>query len=133
MDRLERLRRLHRLEEKMRDAANWRLAALARERDDLEAARRAMLAAAAGEFSSFGPLAVAVARRIRAIEQKLEAAIRAYDEQQMRAAEAASRAKMTGNVRAQAEASAHAERMRDDLADLIEAAVAARASRFAQG
>jgi hypothetical protein len=91
-----------------------------------------MLASAAGEFASFGPLAVAVARRIRAIEQELEAATQAHDKQRKRAVESASRAKMAKNARFQAEAMEEARRMRDDLTDLIEATLAAKASSSTQ-
>lgn len=132
-ERVKKLRRLERLQAKMQDAANWRLAALARERDELGAARQAMLASAAGEFASYGPLAVAVTRRIRAIEQKLEAALEAYGGQQARAAELASRVKMATRARSQGEALDEARRTRDDLMDLIEATMAAKASSSAQG
>jgi hypothetical protein len=132
-DRLGRLRRLERVQAKMQDAANWRLAALTRERDELDAARRAMLASAAGEFASFGPLAVAVTRRMRAIEQQLEVATQAHDKQLKRAAESTSRAKMAKNARSQAEAVEVVRRVRDDLTDLIEATLAARPSSSGQG
>ena len=132
-DRAERLRRLERLHAKLRDAAELRLAALSREREELEAARRAMLTLAAGEFASFGPLAAAVTRRIHAVELRLEAATQAQERQQSHAAETFLRAKIAGRARARAETLALADRLRGELADLIEATMAAKASRSTQG
>ena len=127
--RLDGLRRIERVQRQLNDLATWRLAALARARDSLEDSHREMLDAVGRDIASYGPLAVAATRRIRAIERQIDQAAAEHKNQATAALDQAARAKLADRAVGAADARYRAQLERKDLAELIERSLgAAKAS-----
>jgi S-methylmethionine-dependent homocysteine/selenocysteine methylase len=127
--RLDGLRRIERVQRQLNDLATWRLAALVRARESLEDNHREMLEAVGRDIASYGPLAVAATRRIRAIERQIDQAAAEHKSQSRAALDQAARAKLADQAVGAADARYRAQRERKDLAELIERSLgAAKAS-----
>jgi len=124
--RLEALERIERLQKQMHDLEVCRLAALDRERRELSADHRAMLAAIGGAgVAAFGPPAAAAMRRIRALERRIAAAEAEHAAQTRRAIHQGARAKLADRARESVDARYRDQQRRKELAELIERSLGA--------
>ena len=118
--RLEALKRIHALQQRLRDLSTWRLAALERERmavgDDLGAVLAALERSplALGATAGFGE------RRIRALALRIAALAAEGEIERQRAAARAVRAKLADHAVESAAARYRALKERRELAELIE-------------
>jgi hypothetical protein len=70
-ERMDRLRRIERLQKQMHDLAVWRLTSVARERERLTREHSQMIEAMSEGLMAYGGPAAAGARRVRALERDL--------------------------------------------------------------
>ena len=130
---LDGLKRIERVQRQMRDLANWRLAAIERARESLVENHREMIEAIGRDLASYGPLAVAATRQIRAIERQIEIAGVNRREQAKAAMDQAARVKLANRAAGAADARCHAQRERKDLAELIDRSLGGAKASPAQG
>ena len=80
-NKLDKLKRIERLQRRMHDLSSWKLTHMTREREKLGQAHGEMITALGEGLLSFGGAAAAATRRIRAIEVEMTAADAAQAEQ----------------------------------------------------
>jgi len=118
--RVDSLARIGRLASQMHDIGRWRLSAIEREQatlsDDLRAAFEAL---ERGELA-YGAQAKLSARRIRALQKRLDALQRESEEARRAAHVHGVRAKLAGQAAETAGKAFREQEARKDLADLIE-------------
>jgi len=132
-ERLRKFRRIDHLQRRLHDLSVWRLSALGRQRDQINAAHAEMLNAMSAGFFAFGSAAAAANRRIRAIEVEIENANRAHENQSRRSLELGARSQLAGaSLRAATEQSRR-DRQNRELADLIEEMLRASGSASRKG
>src|SRR5271167_5088702 len=85
--RLDKLKRIDKLQRRLHDLSLWRLIALGRARDQLTSAHLEMLDVVGTELFAFGGPAAAATRRIRALEREIAVAQAGYAEQAKRTLE----------------------------------------------
>ncbi len=71
--KLEKLRRIERLQKRMHELSRWKLTRMTNEQERLDQARAEMIAALGEGLLSFGGAASAATRRIRALEIEISA------------------------------------------------------------
>jgi hypothetical protein len=131
--RLEALKRIHALQQRLRDLSAWRVAALERERTAL-AGDVVAIAAMMGESGfALGATAAFGERHMRALEQRLTALAARGETERQRANAEAVRAKLADRAVETAEARYRAHRERRELADLIERSLRRDHSSSGQG
>jgi hypothetical protein len=117
---LEKLNRISRLQTQMRDLEKWRLNTLKLEQEALVQAHREMVDLLGGELASFGPVAAVATRRVRSIEQQIEALAEKFETQAERVVDQAARAKLAEKAVEVTSALHCAQEERKDLAELVE-------------
>ena len=118
--RIEKLKRIERLQKRLHDLSVWKLTHLAEERDKLTVAHAQMIQALGEGLLSFGGAASAATRRIRSIEIEMSAAEAAHAAQAKRALENGARSKLAERVVERAEEDGRREMEKKTLAELIE-------------
>jgi hypothetical protein len=118
--RLDKLRRIDRLQRLLHDQSGWRLASLGQQRDLLTSAHLEMLDAMGSGLLAFGPPAAAATRRIRALEVEIAAAQSGYDEQAKRSLEQGVRSRLADRAREAAAAELRTDLEKRTLSELIE-------------
>lgn len=118
--RLDKLRRIDRLQRRLHDQSVWRLASLGQQRDLLTSAHLEMLDAMGSGLLAFGPPAAAATRRIRALEVEIAAAQSGYDEQAKRSLEQGVRSRLADRAREAAAAELRTDLEKRTLSELIE-------------
>jgi hypothetical protein len=118
--RLQKVRRIGHLQQRLRDLSLWRLSALDQQRDQLSDARAEMLRAMSDGLFAFGSAAAAASRRICAIEMELENANSVHELQSRQALEHGVRLQLAlAALRAVTEQSVR-NRQSHELAEAIE-------------
>ena len=97
--RLDKLKRIDRLQRRLHDLSVWRLTALGQQRDQLTNAHLEMLDAVGTGLLAFGRPAAAATRRIRALEVEIAAAKSVYEEQAKRSLEQGVRSRLADRAR----------------------------------
>jgi hypothetical protein len=118
--RLETLKRIQALQERLRDLSAWRVAALERERDALRGDVVAVVAAMGESEFALGATAAFGARHIRVLEQRLAALAARGEAARQRANAEAMRAKLADRALETTAARHRADVERRELAELIE-------------
>jgi hypothetical protein len=118
--RIEKLKRIERLQKRLHDLSMWKLTHLAEERDKLTVAHAQMIQALGEGLLSFGGAASAATRRIRSIEMEINAAHAAHAAQAKRALENGARSKLAEKVAERAEDEGRRETEKKTLFELIE-------------
>jgi hypothetical protein len=131
--RLEALKRIHALQQRLRDLSAWRVAALERERAAL-AGDVVAVAAMMGESGfALGATASFGESHMRGLEQRLTALAARSETERRRANAEAVREKLADRAVETAEARYRADRERRELADLIERSLRRNDSSSGQG
>jgi hypothetical protein len=118
--RLDKLIRIDRLQRRLHDLSVWRLATLARQKEQLTNAHVEMLEAVGTGLLAFGPPAAAATRRIRRLEVEIEVAKGGYEEQAKRSLEQGVRSRLADRAREAAAADLRADLEKRTLSELIE-------------
>lgn len=118
--RLEKLKRIERLQKQLHDLSVWKLSNLAEQRDKLATAHVEMVEALGEGLLAFGGAAAAATRRIRSIEVEMTAADAAHAEQVKHAFAQGARSKMAEQVAGRAREEYRREAEKKSLAELIE-------------
>jgi len=118
--RLDKLKRIDRLQRHLHDLSVWRLAALGRQRDQLANTHLEMLDAVENGLLAFGRPAAAANRRIRALEVEIATAKGSYEEQAKRSLEQGVRSRLADRAREGAAADLRADVEKRTLLELIE-------------
>ena len=118
--RLEALKRIGRLQDRLRELAHWRATALARERAGAADDLREVFAAMQESDFAYGATAALGQRRARAIERKIAALAADHEAQALKAKAEAVRAKLAEGALETAAARHRALVERRELAELIE-------------
>lgn len=118
--RVEKLKRIERLQKRLHDLSVWKLTHLAEERDKLTVAHAQMIQALGEGLLSFGGAASAATRRIRSIEIEINAAKAAHAAQAKHAFENGARSKLAEKVVDRAEGEARREMEKKTLVEQIE-------------
>jgi hypothetical protein len=118
--RLDKMKRIERLQQRLHDQSVWRLAALGQQRDQLTNAHLEMLDAVGTGLLAFGAPAAAATRRIRALEVEIVAAKNGYEEQAKRSLEQGVRSRLAERAREGAAADWRSDVEKRTLSELIE-------------
>jgi hypothetical protein len=118
--RLDKLKRIDRLQRRLHDLSVWRLATLARQKEQLTNTHLEMLDAVGSGLLAFGPPAAAATRRIRRLEVEIEVAKGGYEEQAKRSLEQGVRSRLADRACEAAAADLRADLEKRSLLELIE-------------
>ena len=118
--RLDKLKRIDRLQRRLHDLSVWRLATLARQKEQLTNTHLEMLDAVGSGLLAFGPPAAAATRRIRRLEVEIEVAKGGYEEQAKRSLEQGVRSRLADRACEAAAADLRADLEKRPLLELIE-------------
>ena len=121
--RLEKLKRIERLQKQLHDLSVWKLSNLADQRDKLTAAHVEMVEALSEGLLAFGGPAAAANRRIRSLEVEITAADAAHAAQVKHAFAQGARSKMAEQVVGRAREEYRRETEKKSLAELIDQAL----------
>ena len=80
-ERLDRLKKIEKLQKRLHELSQWRATALARERDQLAETHVQMMQSLGAGLTSFGGAAAAATRRIRRLEVEMTSAQADYEAQ----------------------------------------------------
>ena len=118
--KLEKLKRIERLQKRMHDLSRWKLTHMAHERAQLAQAHTEMIAALGEGLLSFGGAASAATRRIRAIEVQMMATEAAEMAQARHTLEQGLRSRAAERAVQSTSAKHETEVQNKNLAELIE-------------
>ena len=118
--RLDKLKRIEKLQRRLHDLSVWRLTTLAQQRDQLASAHSEMIDALGAGLLSFGGAAAAGTRRIRAIEVEMAVARNVYESQAKHAQDHGVRTRMAERAVESASAEYRADAEKKTLAELID-------------
>jgi len=124
--KLDKLKRIERLQKRMHDLARWKLTHMAHEREQLAQAHSEMIAALGEGLLSFGGAASAATRRIRAIEVEMKSAEAAETAQARHALEQGLRSRAAERAVQSTSAQHQSEVQNKNLAELIEQSLQTR-------
>jgi hypothetical protein len=124
--KLDKLKRIERLQKRMHDLSRWKLTHMAHEREKLTQAHSEMITALGEGLLSFGGAASAATRRIRAIEVEMKAAEAAEVTQARDALEKGLRSRAAERAVDSTAAKYRNELQNKSLAELIEQSLHAR-------
>ena len=126
--KVDKLKRIEKLQKRMHDLSRWRLATLARERDALATAHSQMLEALGEGLMSFGGAAAAGTRRIRSLELEMVRADLTYETQAKETFDRAVRSKTAERALDSARTEHRHELEKKSLSELIEWSLQSRDS-----
>jgi hypothetical protein len=126
--KLERLKRIERLQKRIHELSTWKLSKLAARKEQLDIAHVEMIAALGEGLLSFGGAASAATRRIRALEVEKQEANDAHEAEQRQSFELGMRARAAGRAVQATAAEARAEADKKSLETLIEQSLRADGS-----
>jgi hypothetical protein len=118
--KLERLKRIERLQKRIHELSTWKLSKLAARKEQLDVAHIEMIAALGEGLLSFGGAASAATRRIRALEVEKQEANVAHEAGQRQSFELGMRARAAERAVQATAAEARAEADKKSLEALIE-------------
>ena len=121
--RLEKLKRIERLQKQLHDLSRWKLTHLAEQRERLATAHIEMIQALGEGLLSFGGAAAAATRRIRSLELEISAAEVEHAAQVKQTFAQGARSKMAEHVVERAEEAHRREVDKRSLNELIEQSV----------
>jgi membrane-associated HD superfamily phosphohydrolase len=126
--KLDKLKRIERLQKRMHDLSVWKLTHMAHEREKLAQAHSEMITALGDGLLSFGGAASAATRRIRAIEVEMKDAEAAETAQARDALEQGLRSRAAERAVQSTSARHRSEARNKSLAELIEQSLQASLS-----
>lgn len=121
--RLDKLKRIERLQKQLHDLSVWKLSNLAEQRDKLAVAHVEMIQALGEGLLAFGGAAAAATRRIRSLEVEMTETNAAHAAQAKQAFAQGARSKLAEQVVGRARAEYRRETEKKSLAELIEQSV----------
>jgi len=121
--RLEKLKRIERLQKQLHDLSRWKLTHLAEQREKLATTHVEMIKALGEGLLSFGGAASAATRRIRSLELEMSATEAEHAAQAKQTFAQGARSKMAEHVVERAEAVYQREAEKRTLNELIEQSV----------
>ena len=124
--RLDALTRIGRLQARLRDLGRWRLTAIEQEQATLADDLRAAFEAIESGDLAYGAQAKLGARRIRALQERLDSLSGESDDVRRKAQAHAIRAKLAERAAETAAETYRDRKERKELADLVERAIALR-------
>jgi hypothetical protein len=126
--RIESLKRMADLQQRMSDLKKWRLAQLEAEKRALGEAHLETIAALDRELAAFGPLAAVATRRARRLEKDIAAAATACEAHKMQVLEQAARSSAIDHVVRSADARQKDHEARAELTEIVDGWLASRGS-----
>ena len=118
--KLDKMKRIERLQKRIHELSTWKANRLALKRDELVGAHAEMIAALSEGLLSFGGAASAATRRIRALEVETREVNAAHEVQSRKALEHGLRARAAERAVQSTAAEARSEAQKKSLEELIE-------------
>lgn len=118
--RLDKLKRIERLQKQLHDLSVWKLSSLTEQRERLSVAHGEMIQALGEGLLSFGGAAAAATRSIRSLEREIDANAAAHAAQAQQTLAQGARSKMAEQVVDRAQRDHLRESEKKSLAELID-------------